>query len=90
MGDPDLINSKEEYLSFLSGPTNELGRAIGKLSDADRKDYLSGRKIFKTDGQCRYILIPNPDQYSSEGNLTRLRKLRIKPTNFTPKKKKRK
>lgn len=90
MGTPDLIKSKEEYLSLLSGPASELDIAIGKLSESDRKDYWAGRKIFKTDSYCRYILIDNPDRYSSEGNGTRLKKLKRRPTNITPKKKKRK
>lgn len=64
--------------------------AVSKLSESEKKQYYNGKKIFKTDSHSRYILVDNPDRYSSSGNGSQLRKIRRKATNVTPKKKKRK
>lgn len=48
---------------------------------------MNERTIEKTDGNGNIITVPNPDYYREDG---RFRKLRYKPTNITPKKKKRK
>lgn len=45
------------------------------------------RFITKTGGDCVEYEIPNPNLYDLEGNF---HKIRFKPTNVTPKKKKRK
>ncbi len=45
-----------------------------------------GHSIFKTNGQSQEIMVPNPDRFY-EG---RMRKVRSKATNITPRKKKRK
>jgi hypothetical protein len=43
--------------------------------------------IWKTDGNCNLIEVPNPDLYNEEGDRVKIRK---KNTHLTPKKKKRK
>jgi len=45
------------------------------------------RKITKTDGEGNLIVVDDPAYLNDEGNFHKVRK---KPTNFTPKKKKRK
>jgi hypothetical protein len=45
--------------------------------------------VMKTDGNGNEFEVPNPDLYTYE-DTGHIRKLRHKPTNFTPKKKKRK
>lgn len=43
-------------------------------------------KVWKTDSESKFVLVDDPDRFNEEG----LRKVRRKPTNFTPRKKKRK
>ena len=45
------------------------------------------RTIMKTDGEGNWIEVDNPDYYNQEGEFVKYRR---KPTNITPKKKKRK
>ena len=44
----------------------------------------------KTNGECKEIIVKNPDYYNDEGIWVKRLKKRNKPTNITPKKKKRK
>lgn len=59
--------------------------AINELSEKDLILYEREMKIFKTDGDCKLILVDNPDRHH-EGRVVKRRR----QTNFTPKKKKRK
>lgn len=48
---------------------------------------MQERQIYKTDGMGNSFLVDNPDGFDDNG---RFKKIRHKPTNVTPKKKKRK
>ena len=48
---------------------------------------MKERMIEKSDGNGNLFWVPDPDQYNEEGHFIKRRR---KPTNITPKKKKRK
>ena len=66
---------------------SDIGRYCGTGHSLDEIIKLnSGEYVIKTDGNAKEFVVENPDRYNLEG-----RKIRRKhPTNFTPKKKKRK
>ncbi len=57
------------------------------ITEAEKEGIRSGRKDIKYDGNSNAIVVDNPNYFNEEGNF---KKHRNKPTNLTPKKKKRK
>lgn len=73
-----IVNPEHRIKAWVGGTYRELHDHEIKLIDNDRK-------ILKTNGKSEYVFIDNPERASSEGRIIKRRK----PTNITPKKKKR-
>lgn len=62
-----------------------VGGTYRELHDHEIILIYNDRKILKTNGKSEYVFIDNPERVSPEGRTIKRRK----PTNVTPKKKKR-
>jgi hypothetical protein len=73
---------------FIMDTIDNVENAIkNKLWEYIDRNFKTGNMVLKSGGDDDLYLVPDPERFNDEG---KFHKVRHKPTNYTPKKKKRK